>query len=246
MFTFDQQGGKGLCPPWNRESHVSALLSDLFFSMGHISRSRRMAVETNVCAKGAGNPRMLQRLVQTSLIYGAYPVAEKYIFLLEQTRNYKAWAQEQRLFLWNEEAIEQDSVLGLKRKCIPRTDFMEEVNSLETELLQIAGQNPAHKATLHYAGALYLLAKNLDGFKNLIDTCYGRDSLPELPRSFQEAVLILPEQNPEYAGKFQLPESTLRRYDRYRQAVLANQSPALPEPDFEDTYWFYYMYKKTE
>lgn len=48
---------------------------------------------------GYGNPRMLKRLVQTNLIYGAYPVAEKYIRILENTFYYKDWAKSQRKFL---------------------------------------------------------------------------------------------------------------------------------------------------
>ena len=62
--------------PGNKTPYLSALLSDIYFSMGHIAFSQRYAFEAN---EGMGNfsPRMLQRLVQTSLIYGHYGTAKK-------------------------------------------------------------------------------------------------------------------------------------------------------------------------
>jgi hypothetical protein len=251
MFAFDQRGEKGLCLPWSRTVHVSALLSDLYFSMGHIAQSQRMAFEVNVCAQSAGNPWMVRRMVQTNLIYGAYSVAEKYISLLEQTRYYRKWAQEQRRFLWNDEAVAADPVLGLKRKCLPQTDFLAGMSSLDLELKQIAEQNPAHRVTMQYVGALYLLAKDMERFKTFIDTYGGTDLLPELPASYQEAVIILSEQNPAYLETWPVTESTLRRYRQFRQAVLAGRNrparlPALLKPEFGDTYWYYFMFRETE
>jgi hypothetical protein len=248
MFAFDQQGDKSLHPSWSRTSHVSALLSDLYFSMGHIARAQQMAFESNVCTPSAGSPRMVQRLVQTNLIYGAYSVAEKYISLLEQTLYYRKWAQEQRRFLWNEDAIAADPVLGLKRKCLPQTDCLTGINNLDMELKQIAGQNPAHQVTMQYVGAFYLLTGDMEHFKALVDTYGGTDLLPALPKSYQEAVIILSEQYPAYLETLPVEASTLRRYRQFRQLVLANknrpaQLPALLKPEFGETYWYYYLFK---
>ena len=70
-------GVEGLIVPWNKQEHVSCLLSDVYFTMGAIASSQEMAFEAFVSAMGDGNPRMLKRLVQTNLIFGDYPVAEK-------------------------------------------------------------------------------------------------------------------------------------------------------------------------
>jgi hypothetical protein len=88
MFTFDQTGLQSIYVPWNKVPHVSVLLSDIYFSMGHIAMAQRMAFEANESISTSGGSRMMKRLVQTNLLYGAYPVAEKYIDLLEQTRFY--------------------------------------------------------------------------------------------------------------------------------------------------------------
>jgi len=250
LFAFDQQGGDGLYLPWQRVSHVSVLLSNLYFSMGHVALSQRMAFEANVCTHGVGNPSMMKRLVQTNLISGDYPVAEKYIFLLEQTLYYKDWAQDQRRFLWNDEAIANDAVLGAKRKCTPDVNsIMLNTYVMEEDLKHIITQNPAHQATIQYLGAYYLLTKDVERFKTLIDAFRGTEALPDvLPTAFQEAVLILTEQNASYLDGFQIPEQTLRRYFSFRKAVssnknVANKLPQLLEADFGDTYWYYFMFK---
>lgn len=84
MFAFDQHGPQGLLASWNKTFTVSTLLSDAYFTLGEIALSQEMAFEGYVTVIGAGNPRNLQRLVQTNLIYGTYPIAEKYIRILEK------------------------------------------------------------------------------------------------------------------------------------------------------------------
>lgn len=248
MFSFDQQGVKGIFLEWNRVSHISTLLSEFYFSAGHIALAQRMAFESNVSTPGGNNPRMIKRLIQTNLIYGAYPVAEKYISLLEDTKFYSQWASEQRRFLWNDEAIEQDSLLSLKRKCILPENRLSEMIGLDGDLKLIARQNPAHRSSIEYAGAIYLLTKEMGYFKELVDTYYGTEVLPTLPKSFQEAVIILSEQDPEYWEKFHIPDVTIRRYTEYRKQVLANKGnqtalPGLLYRTYGDTYWFYFMFK---
>ncbi|MDR1407822.1 MAG: DUF6057 family protein [Tannerella sp.] len=251
MFAFDQSGLRGLVLPKNRVTHISVILSDIYFSMGHVALSQQMAFEANVSTPGAGNPRMYKRLIQTNLILGAYPVAEKYIALLEKTRYYKSWATAQRHFLWNDEAVEADPVLGMKRRCLPAENTFAEIRGLDFDLKQIAKQNPAHATTVQYAGAMYLLGKNMLGFKDFIETMYGTEALPVLPKSFQEAVIIFTEQDPDYWERFNVSESIIRRYTEFRQQVLANRQnpsalPNLLHRSFGDTYWYYFMLKKAD
>jgi hypothetical protein len=250
MFAFDQSGSKGLVLPKNRVAYVSVILSDICFSMGHIALSQQMAFEANMSTQGAGNPRMCKRLVQTNLIMGAYPVAEKYIAMLEKTLYYSSWAKAQRRFLWNDRLVEADPVLGIKRKCIPAKNTLSEMYGLDFDLQRIALQAPEHRATIQYAGAIYLLDKNMMAFKYFVETLYGTKVLPVLPKSFQEAVIILSEQDPDYRKQFHISEATLKRYADFRQQALANgnnpYAPDIMRRRFGDTYWYYYMFKNID
>ena len=207
-----------------------------------------MAFESNIGALCDGNPRMTQRLVQTNLIYGAYPVAEKYIAVLENTFYYKDWAKAQRKFLYNDEAVETDPLLGNMRRNLLAENHLIQMDGFDTDLIRLAEQNPSNKAAFHYAGVFYLLAKDMTRFKTLVETYYGTDLLPSLPVSFQEAVIILSEKDPDYWKRFGVSESIVGRFTDYKRQVLAgrNNSNALPGlmyRSYGDTYWYYYMFK---
>ena len=248
MFSFDQQGLQSIYVSWNRVPHISVLLTDIYFSMGHIAMAQRMAFEANESMPNAGGSRMLKRLVQTNLIYGTYPIAEKYIDLLEQTTYYKEWAREHRRFLWNDEAIANDSLLNIKRSCILRPNTLSELHGLHVDLEYIARQNPDHQASIQYAGAIYLLSKELSFFQEFLENHYGTEALPALPKSFQEAVIILYEQDPSFWDDYAISESVIQSFNDFRRQVSANRNntaalPGLMKKNFGDTYWYYYMFK---
>ena len=251
MFSFSQQGVRGVFLPWNKSLQSSVLLSDIYFSMGHIALAQRMAFEANEIIPDPGGPRMLKRLIQTNLIFGAYPVAEKYIDLLEQTKYYKNWARSHRRFLWNDEAVENDSLLGLKRKCIPKENFISELRDVVYDLEYIAVHNPANQASIQYAGAFYLLSKEILLFKAFVEKYYGTDVLPALPKSYQEAIIILSEQDPACLEQYAISEPVILRYQELRRLIGANRQndaalPGLLKKSFGDTYWYYYLFTQND
>lgn len=243
-FSFDQQNVNGLIINWNKTASVSALLSHIYYTIGNIALAQQMAFESNISTMGGTNPYMVQRLVQTNLIYGAYPVAEKYIDMLSNTLFYKEWAEEHRRFLYNDAALEQDPILGAKRKNLVDDSFL---SLWGYDFIAIAGQNPANKAPAEYLGVSHLLAKDVLGFKDLVETYYGTPLMPVLPRSYQEALIVFSENDPEYWKRFDIPEAMILRFQEYKKQVLANRNsgnlPNLLRRSFGDTYWFFYMFK---
>ncbi|MDH6534780.1 hypothetical protein D0T51_08620 [Parabacteroides sp. 52] len=247
LFLYDQRGIDGLFLPWNRTLQPSIMLSDIHFAIGNSAIAQEMAFESSVSTPGYGNPRLFKRLIQTNLIYGAYPVAEKYLDILEKTLYYRSWAKKHRDFLYNDEKVEKDPLLGEKRRCLIDTNFIVNHTSASTDLLLIAAQNPGHKTAIEYFGCAALLTKDMNQFKNLIETYYGTDILPTLPRSFQEAVIILYEGQPEMWEHYKIPEEMIRRFQEYKKQVLAHRNNSgaanLLRRSFGDTCWFYFMFK---
>lgn len=245
LFAFDQHGPQSLLASWNKVFSVSTLLSDIYFTLGEIALSQEMAFEAYVTVAGSGNPQNLQRLVETNLIFGSYPVAEKYIRILEKTYAYREWAQKHRAFLNNDEAVEKDPLLGGKRRGLPKDNNLAGLNGLETDLLQRAEQNPQDRLPIEFIGVSYLLSKDIKSFQALIEKYYGTPILPQLPTSFQEAVILLAERDTNYWMRFNLSESIIQRFAGYRKLVLQNrgnaQLPQLIKQSFGDTYWCYFM-----
>lgn len=137
-------------------AYISAMISDIYYSMGYISQSQLSAFETNQQMRNL-SPRMLQRLIKTNLIYGEYRVAEKYMNWLDKTYYYSDWVAHYRPMLNNDQAIENDPELGNKRRCLPEENFFTGSVSKIDALERIAKQNPAHKSTSQYLDAIYQL-----------------------------------------------------------------------------------------
>ena len=247
MFNFDQRGPQGLLVQWNKSENISCMLSDIYFTMGATASSQEMAFEGSVSAMEDGNPRMLKRLVQTNLIYGTYPVAEKYISILEKTYAYRDWAQSQRKYLYNDEVVESDPILGTRRRMLPDRNSLAMIKGLAGDLALFLEKGPANSAALQYLGAMYLLAKDLEGFKALVEKYYGTEFLPVLPVHFQEAVIVMSEKEPDYWKRFNVSETIVARFTDYKKQVLANRNNSaiagLLNRSYGNTYWFYFMFK---
>lgn len=247
MFHFDQRGLPGLVVQWNKSENISCLLSDIYFTIGSISLAQEMAFEGYVSAMEDGNPRMLKRLVQTNLIYGAYPVAEKYITVLEKTFAYSDWARSQRKFLYNDEAIEADPILGIRRRSLPKQNQLSQLDGQNADMERAIQANPSNQIPIQFLGAYYLVSKDMGGFKDLVERYYGTDALPELPVHFQEAVIVMSEKEPDYWKQFRVSENVLARFAEFKKIILANRgNSSLPGSMYRaygDTYWFYFMFK---
>ena len=247
MFNFDQRGPQGLLVQWNKSENISCMLSDIYFTMGATASSQEMAFEGYVSAMEDGNPRMLKRLVQTNLIYGTYPVAEKYISILEKTYAYRDWAQSQRKYLYNDEVVESDPILGTRRRMLPDRNSLAMIKGLAGDLALFLEKGPANSAALQYLGAMYLLAKDLEGFKALVEKYYGTEFLPVLPVHFQEAVIVMSEKEPDYWKRFNVSETIVARFTDYKKQVLADRNNSaiagLLNRSYGNTYWFYFMFK---
>ena len=244
LFEFDQRGPQGLIPQWNKTAIISTILSDIYFTVGDVPLSQEMAFESFVSSSEEGNPRMLKRLIQTNLIYGAYPIAEKYIDLLEKTFYYRKWATDHRRFLYNDEAVENDPLLGAKRKDLLPVNYLARIS---IDLQQMAEHNPSNTLPVQYLGSMYLLSKEMNAFKMLVEKYYGTEVLPVLPISFQEGIIILAEHDQEYWTRFRLSKAVVSRFAEYKRQMIANRksgaAAGVLAQTFGDTYWYYFTFK---
>lgn len=252
MFKYSLKGTSALAVAWNKTEEISTLLSDICFTGGNIALSQRLAFEGNISARGNYNVRLLQRLVQTNLIFGEYAVAEKYIHLLEKSWFYKEWAQKHRKFLYNDQLVQEDEVLGAKRMLLPAYNDSSELK-IAGEDLEAAMMLPllAHpdqaRTAFEYLAGYYLLKKDLPNFHRMIDQHIGTPLLPKLPAAYQEALIVVYESQPEALEKYHLDQQILNKYADFRKTVLNNKrNPNLERLLFRSygqTYWYYMLFK---
>lgn len=236
-FHYTQVGSDGILIPWNLTEKAGERLSDVYWSMGHVALAQRMAFEANVLDESDFNPRMMQRLVETNLAFGAYDVARKYIGILSGIPSHRAIADRYRPFLDNDALVEADPILGPKRRCIPEKDFISQVRGVEEDLKDIVRANPSYRNAIEYLGVIYLLGCKMDDFKEMLDEFHGTEALPVLPASFAEAACMLSEINRGYWKEVGVGKDTYNRYLDFKKRL----GTGLSMEKFNDTFWYYIM-----
>lgn len=234
VFKYTQVGSEGIIPDWNRDVQPGKIACDVFYSMGLVAISQRMAFETNVAAEADYLPEMLLRLVQTNLINGSYPVAEKYIRVLEND-GYDCSLY--KPFLYNDAAVDRDPELGPRRRCIPTKDHIALENGIDEDLKDIIRANPSYHKAIEYLGVIYLLDTDMEKFRAMLDEFYGTEALPSLPVSFAEAACMLSELDRGYWKTVGVDPAVYKRYSEFKKRL----GTGLSMEKHNDTFWYYIM-----
>lgn len=250
MFGYYQDGVKALMAEWDNTLQQAIALSDICYQIGDIALAQKFAFEGYISSMqaGGGNIRFLQRLTETNIICGAYPVAEKYITLLEHTWYYSEWAKEHRQFLYNDLKVEQDPVFGGKRKALVNNGQYAVSTEVMKTLEQLAVNNPSNQIAIQYLAAFYLLNKDLTHFKSLFDTYYRTKVWPSLSVSHQEAIVVLEQNSPSSWGQNGVSLKVEQRFGAFSQDMTEKRSymnfQDVMKASYGDTYWYYLMFKK--
>ena len=138
--------------------------------------------------------------------------------------------------------------LGPKARCVPHDNNLAlSHNDLGWDLEEILRANPYHTATREYAGAHFLLAKNLQGFNDFLNEFMTGHPLP---KSHKEAVMILSEKEPDLIGKWNIDPETIKRYSDFKEFYSKNSRRSdlrqRLRSKFGDTYWLYYLYNQNK
>ncbi|MEN8211558.1 MAG: DUF6057 family protein [Thermodesulfobacteriota bacterium] len=246
LFYLSQRGVEGLEIEQKDIGGLAPLLSDIRFFLGDIASSQRYAFEGNIFTH-EGSGRLMKRLVQTNLIYGEYPVAEKYIHYLENTFFYRKWANQQRRFLFNDSLCIADHLIRGKRKFLPPESRKVVIKDILEESGVLFGQNPQNKAAEQYMFAGYLLAKDIRGFKNMFSKYKIGKMAAELPDAYQQALLVYYEDQPGQWAKAGISEINIRQFKQYKITLNNNQKhphlEKMMKKYFGSTYWFFLHFR---
>lgn len=153
---------QSLVAPGPKEVQVKTMLANVYYECSYIAAAQQAAFEGNLITPGGCNGKLMQKMIDCSLILGKYGVAEKYIAKLEKTLFYSEWATARRAFLYNDAAIEADPVLGRHRRSLPANDVPETLkhNGFLGDLEDILALNPEQRITRQFAELYKKLTQN--------------------------------------------------------------------------------------
>ncbi len=243
MFMYDQRNINSLMVTWDKTQLVSNLLSDIAFATGQIAFAQNMSFEALVNYESGVSGRCLQRLVETNLISGAYPVASKYLDILDKTLFYRKWAAEYRTIL-NTDINNEIKIMVDPRSSI---DNLLGFDPLLQELINCIYSNPNNHSLIEFTKAYLMLSKDMSNIKRFVETFYGTETLPSLSKSLQEAVIVYSEHDPAYWVKYGISNDIINRFSSFKQLILENRGKtsiaSTANRYYGDTFWYYYMFK---
>ncbi|MDF9831706.1 DUF6057 family protein [Parabacteroides sp. PF5-6] len=248
LFEYDQRGSQTLISDWDSTFPHAIALCEVYYQIGDIGAAQKLAFEGCLSSQYTGNVRLMQRLVETNLIYGAYGVAEKYINILEHTLAYKDWAKEHRRYLYDEEALAQNKTLLAKRKSLVKDGIYVKSGNTPVVFEQLAVNNPANPLPMQYLVSMYLARKDLKNFQRLLETYAKTEVWPTMAISQQEAVIVLNQKNPFFWIQNGVTTKVEKRFRAFDD--LMNQSRIRPDfatkmqADHGASFWHYLVFKK--
>ena len=246
LFDLPQNGANSLMLQGNfaeTTPEIWSISTHILYQMGNIASARNIAFDSFV-ADRYGNPSITKMMAKTNIIFGDYPIAEKYIKILEKTWRYKSWAKTYRKFLYRDDLVEADPELSQKRKDLPPEGTYPFVRGVYVDLLNILDGDTPDRNTIEYAIAFLLLTKDAKSLSQFMDKYHGTKVLEEVPVLLQEALVENNEFNLDYCREHGVTEETINRYKQFNQKLRDTQVNGLnPEAalrrEFGRTYWYY-------
>ena len=104
--------------------------------------------------------RWMSRMAQCQILNGRYDVAEKYLDILSHSLFYRKWAEDQRQYLRNDEAIASDPIYAYLRSVRFRSDFLFYYPEMPKMLARLYFENKNNVMAAWYCNAWTLLKKN--------------------------------------------------------------------------------------
>lgn len=248
LFKYPQNGIASLLSNYHSHIEESLLFSHIYYHLGITSLAYDLALGSSVGIT-YGNPEMTKIIINTRLIRGYYPAAEKFISLLEKTWAYGEWASSRRKFLYDDQAVENDPELGSRKKDLSDDkDLFANIIGLPENLMIILQMNPDNQAARDYMVSALLLSKDMPAIKAFVEQFSGTKVLPTLPDLLQQAVISYAEHDPDYCRQYGVSEKTLTQFLQFKERVVklrrARQDIASGIADYRPTFWYYLLLTK--
>jgi hypothetical protein len=250
LFHYDQVGPSGLFLEWKSSDVINMYGSEIFYQLGYMNEAYRWTFGAMVI--NGPSPRLLKKLILTSIINKRYAAAQKYLNLLNQSMFYRKWANHYQKYVTNPDLTAQDEEITVKRQFLIHNDFFAGEDNTYLGLTKLLENHPDNKMAFEYYMVSLLLDKDVIAFAENIEHIKNFD-YKEIPVHFEEAMLwymgyskknIIPE-------GFVIRQSTIQRFKEYAGAYNSNfgnpdQMARNLQKSFGTTFWFYYHFNNPQ
>ena len=243
QFEYFQNGPDGLLPDFSGDHTNPVSTGEIYWHLGMVNTAQRYAFEAQEAIPDfQKSARLYRRLAETNIVNGDWDVARKYLHALHNARFYRKWADETAALLDEGRVFEARPELARARDWrLKEHDFLFSDTEMDSMLGLLRVENPGNTLALEYLMAWCLLRKDLDRFVE----CIGLVSALEMPKSYQEALLLRwVHTHSDFDGlPMYLSHANARRLNGFIADYQAGTQEAEMQRKYGDTYWFYYYYR---
>ncbi len=250
MFHYRQAGLSGLSLPWASNNLIPFFGCEIFYHLGYFSEAYRWAFEA--MEVNGQCPRLLKRLIMTSLINGDIKIAEKFLNQLGQSLFYREWTEHYLELASKPELLKQEREISEKRELLIQDDFFAGLDNTQLGLSKLLENKPHNKPVYEYYMASLLLSKDIVTFAKEIGRL-KEFGYKVIPVHFEEAILWYmgySKQNIVPAG-FNIRKSTLEKFKSFAYSFPRSSGSSIPGPkllesEFGTTFWYYYHFNNNQ
>ncbi len=210
-------------------------MNELYWALGDMTLTERAAMMTHVFSPDNRNVKMIRRLAECNLVSGDTLAANKYLRILQQTWVYREWAKD--IMAHDPKAWRY---LIEKQKFVNKADTVRLSDNLHRVMMELLDSNPDNLVALDYILCSTLLLKDLNNFKRDYDRYCIAVGKPRMKKLYQQALMI-------YLAGTQAPQEEWEKYihDTAELQRFNAYSAHRGDPQFADTYWYYFDTAKT-
>lgn len=158
---FKQYGTKGLIQPRVRDYLSNSASSEVFWRLGMINECLRYAFDTQESlVNNRKSGRWMSRIAECQMLNGRYDAAEKYLDILSHSLFYRKWAENQRQYLRDEEAIMSNNVYAYLKTVRYKEDFLFFYPEMDKMLAKLYFENNNNVVAAWYYQAWTAFKKN--------------------------------------------------------------------------------------
>ena len=205
-------------------------MNELYWALGDMTMAERAAMMTNVFAPNNRNVRMMKRLAECNLVSGDTLAANKYLHILQNTWVYKDWADR----VINKDANIWQGIQA-KQQFVNQADTIRLDDNLHRVMMELLDSNPNNIVALDYILCSNLLLKDITNFKRDYDRYCMDSGQPRLKPLYQQALMV-------WLAGTHAPQEEWERYIHDGALVerFAQYNNNRGNPQFRDTYWYYF------
>lgn len=162
---------------------LALIISDYYFDLGYISISQQWAF--GAMALMPYNPRVLKRLVLTSLIYGNYSAARELLNVLSDNLLSADFVEQYMPYVTDTSRVTGDRLIMEKRISMPSGAVISD--DITERLEALLAHNHRNKRAYEHLQMCYLLVQNLDYF--VLNLPAASEFYSQMPSIFEQALL---------------------------------------------------------